>query len=61
MTASEFYRRLAARRRLGGLFKAKLPPTRCFANVGRNHPDYGLSPQEHVARKAARRFAGKAA
>ena len=27
---------------------------RHFANVGRNHPDYGLTPAEHWARKAAR-------
>lgn len=29
-----------------------------FANVGRNHADYGLTPAEHAASKASRRARG---
>lgn len=28
--------------------------TKAYANVGRNHPDYACTPQEHALRKAAR-------
>lgn len=30
-----------------------------YANVGRSHPDYGTSPKEHAARKAARKASNK--
>lgn len=43
--------RIAARRALG-LDVLHLP---IWANVGRRHPDYGLTGAEHQARKAERR------
>lgn len=38
--------------------KAKRPERSPRANVGRNHPDYGLSVEQHSANKLAR--SGKA-
>jgi hypothetical protein len=36
--------------------RARRPDREAFAyaNVGRNHPDYGLHPHEHLKRKEAR-------
>lgn len=46
---SERLRRGVARFHKGFPDEAK-----AYANVGRNHPDYGLSPQDHEAMKLAR-------
>lgn len=45
----EFQRRSLARKRL----KLEGDPVPA-ANVGRKHPDYGMTPAEHAAAKAAR-------
>lgn len=48
MTTEERRRRLARKR-----LKLEGNPVPA-ANVGRNHPDYGMRPAEHAAAKAAR-------
>lgn len=50
---SELYRRNEARRRLG-LLPFRRQWAVAWANVGRNHPNYGMTQNEHMAAKAKR-------
>lgn len=50
---SEIVRRSNARSRLG-FIPFRRPWAVAWANVGRNHPDYGMTQDEHMAAKAKR-------
>lgn len=51
---AELDRRRAARRRLGGWLKSLKGEPRPAANIGRNHPDYGMTVHEHALAKRIR-------
>lgn len=51
---SELYRRNEARRHRLGFLPFRHSWAVAWANVGRNHPDYGMTQNEHMAAKAKR-------